>query len=180
SRVQPGDVVLTQGTGGVSLFAIQFAHAAGARVISTSSSDDKLARLTELGASDLINYKKQPKWADEAMRLTNGLGVDRVIEVGGAGTLPLSMKAVKRGGVVSLIGVLTGQGEFNPTSVLMKSVRLQGIFVGSKAMFETMNRAIAQHQLRPVVDRTFGFDELQPALEYMQSGKHFGKICLKI
>lgn len=179
-RVQPGDVVLTQGTGGVSLFAIQFARAAGCEVISTSSSDDKLARLTDLGAKHLINYKKQPDWAQAALAITQGRGVDRVIEVGGAGTLPASIQAVRRSGVVSLIGVLTGLGEFNPMLVLMKSIRLQGIFVGSRAMFESMNKMIAQHELRPVVDRVFGFDELRPALEYMQSGKHFGKVCLKL
>jgi NADPH:quinone reductase-like Zn-dependent oxidoreductase len=179
--VKPGDMVLTQGTGGVSLFALQFARLCGARVIVTSSSDAKLARVQELGASDGINYKTTPDWDKRARQLTGEVGVDHVVELGGAGTLPGSLKAVRMGGRISLIGVLTGgAGEVNPLPVLMKNVRVQGIYVGSREMFEDMNRAIALHQLRPVVDRVFPFTEVPAALRYMESGAHFGKIVIRI
>jgi NADPH:quinone reductase-like Zn-dependent oxidoreductase len=178
-RLCAGDVVLTQGTGGVSLFALQFAKLAGARVIGTSSSDAKLGRLRQLGASDGINYKTVPDWGDKAREHTGGAGVDHVVEVGGAGTIGQSLRAVRPQGRVSLIGILSGGGSFNLTSILMKNIRVQGIFVGSKEMFEAMNRAIAMHQLRPVVDRVFGFDEVREALRHMESGAHFGKICIE-
>lgn len=179
-KVKPGETVLIQGTGGVSLFALQFARLAGARVIATSSSDEKLERVRELGASDGINYRKDPDWNERARELTGGAGVDHVVEVGGAGTLPRSLRAVRMGGHIPLIGVLTGgQGEVNPLPILMKSVRVQGIFVGSRAMFEAMNRAITQHRLRPVVDRVFPWTEIREALRHMESGAHFGKICLR-
>src|SRR3954468_8971881 len=139
SNLRPGEVVLTQGTGGVSLFALQFARLAGARVIITSSSDEKLARAKELGASEGINYRPTPGWDRAVLDLTGGTGVDHVIELGGAGTLPLSLKAVRMGGTINLIGVLTGVGaESNPMPILMKAVRVQGIFVGHRAMFEAM------------------------------------------
>jgi NADPH:quinone reductase-like Zn-dependent oxidoreductase len=177
--LQPGQTVLVQGTGGVSLFAWQFAGLAGARVILTSSSDDKLQRVADLGgAGGVINYKTTPAWEDKARELTGGVGVDQVVEVGGAGTLPKSLKAVRLGGTISLIGVLTGAGDVNPIPVLMKGIRLQGIFVGSRAMFEAMNRAVALHRLKPVVDRVFGFTEAKAALAYMEGAGHFGKICL--
>jgi NADPH:quinone reductase-like Zn-dependent oxidoreductase len=179
--VQAGDTVLVQGTGGVSLFALQFARLAGARVIATSGSDAKLARVLELGASDGINYKTTPDWDKRARELTGGVGVDHVVEVGGAGTLARSFKAVRMGGRISLIGVLTGNsGEVNPLAVLMKNVRLQGIYVGSREMFEAMNRAIALHRLRPVVDRVFPFQEIREALRYLESGAHLGKIVLRV
>jgi NADPH:quinone reductase-like Zn-dependent oxidoreductase len=178
---KPGDTVLVQGTGGVSLFALQFAHLAGARVIITSSSDAKLERAKALGAMELINYKTTPQWDDRARELTNGVGVDHVVEVGGAGTLPQSFRAVRLGGTISLIGVLTGNSsQVNPLPVLMKKIRLQGIFVGSREMFEAMNRAIALHRLHPVVDRVFGFSEIKDALRHLESASHFGKIVLKI
>jgi NADPH:quinone reductase-like Zn-dependent oxidoreductase len=177
--VKAGDVVLTQGTGGVSVFAVQFARLLGARVIATSSSDTKLARVLPLGASDGINYKTTPEWGGRARELT-GSGVDHVVEVGGAGTMPESMRAVRMGGRISLIGVLTGAGQFNPTPVLMKNLRLQGIFVGSREMFEAMNRAIALHKLRPVVDRVFPMNEVRAALHYMESGSHFGKVVIQV
>lgn len=180
-RVRPGDVVLTQGTGGVSLFALQFARMAGARVIITSSRDEKLARAMEMGASDGINYRTTPEWDDRVLELTGGRGVDHVVELGGAGTLPRSLRAVRMNGAVSLIGVLTGVGgEVNPMPVLMKSVRLQGIFVGSRTMFEAMNRAIAQSGLRPVVDKVFPFDQAREALATMEGGSHFGKIVIRM
>ncbi len=174
-----GQTVLVQGTGGVSLFALQFARMAGARVIATSSSDAKLARVRELGASDGINYQTTPDWDVAARNLTEGLGVDRVVEVGGAGTLPRSIKATKIGGQIALIGVLTG-GEIDPRPLLMRNIRLQGIYVGSRVMFESMNRAIALHKLRPVVDRVFPFDQAAEAYKHLESGSHFGKVVIKI
>jgi NADPH:quinone reductase-like Zn-dependent oxidoreductase len=180
-QVKAGDTVLVQGTGGVSLFALQFARLSGARVIATSGSDQKRQRVAQLGASDTINYKTTPEWDRPVRELTGGLGVDHVVEVGGAGTLPRSFKAVRMGGRISLIGVLTGgSGEVNPLPLLMKNVRLQGIYVGSREMFEAMNRAIALHQLRPVVDRVFPFTEAREALRYLESGAHFGKVCIRV
>ena len=148
--LKPGDTVLTLGSGGVSLFALQFSRLAGARVISTSGSDEKLARLCGLGASNGINYKTTVDW-DKRVRELTGAGVDHIVEVGGASTLPKSIKAVRMGGRISLIGNVAGGGEFNPLPLLMKTVRLQGIFVGSREMFEAMNRAISAHSLRPVL-----------------------------
>jgi NADPH:quinone reductase-like Zn-dependent oxidoreductase len=179
-QLKAGDRLLIQGTGGVSLFALQFAKMHGARVIATSSSDAKLARALALGASDGINYKTTPDWEDKARALT-GEGVDHIVEVGGAGTLGKSLRAVRTGGLISLIGVLTGAAnQVNPVPILMKHVRVQGIFVGSRAMFEAMNRAIALHQMRPVVDRVFPMGEIRQALLYLESGAHFGKICLRV
>jgi NADPH:quinone reductase-like Zn-dependent oxidoreductase len=178
-HLKSGDTVLVQGTGGVSIFALQFARLHGARVIATSSSDEKLEKARQLGASDGINYKSTPDWAKKTLELTGGRGVDFVVEVGGAGTLPQSMKAIKAGGQISLIGVLTGGGEVNPMPILMRNIRVQGIFVGSREMFEAMNRAIALAKLKPVVDRVFGFDEAVAAFRYMESGAHFGKVAIK-
>ncbi|HTU90117.1 MAG TPA: NAD(P)-dependent alcohol dehydrogenase [Gemmataceae bacterium] len=179
-RVKPGDTVLLQGTGGVSLFALQFARLAGARVIITSSNNDKLERARKLGAAEGINYKETPEWGDKARELTGGRGVDHVVEVGGAGTLGQSLRAVRMGGQISLIGVLSGAGQANPMPILMKNVRVQGIFVGSREMFEAMNRAIAVNQLRPVIDRVFSFAEAVQALRHMESASHFGKICIRM
>jgi NADPH:quinone reductase-like Zn-dependent oxidoreductase len=178
--LKAGQTVLIQGTGGVSLFALQFARIAGARVIATSSSDAKLARVKELGASDGINYKTTPDWDVAARNLTNGEGVDHVVEVGGAGTLPRSMKAVRLGGHIALIGVLSGAGEVNPMPLLMKNIRLQGIYVGSRAMFEAMNRAITLHKLKPVIDRVFPFDQAIDAYKHLESGSHFGKVLIAL
>jgi NADPH:quinone reductase-like Zn-dependent oxidoreductase len=178
--LRPGETVLTLGTGGVSLFALQIARMAGARVIATSSSDEKLERAKQLGASDGINYKTTPEWDKKVRELTDGAGVDHVVEVGGAGTLPRSLKAVRMGGHISLIGVLAGGAECNPTPVLMKAVRLQGVFVGSRAMFEAMNRAVTVHRLHPVIDRVFPFEETRAAYQHLQSGAHFGKIVLRL
>jgi NADPH:quinone reductase-like Zn-dependent oxidoreductase len=177
--IKAGDSVLVQGTGGVSIFALQFARMSGARVIVTSSSDEKLHRALAMGGSDGINYKTIPDWDERARELTGGRGVDFVVEVGGAGTLPKSLRAVRVGGQIALIGVLSGGGDVNPVPILMKSVRVQGIFVGSRAMFEDMARAIALHGLRPVVDRVFPFEEAREALKYMESGSHFGKIAIR-
>ena len=178
-NVKAGDTVLIQGTGGVSLFALQFAQLVGARVIATSSSDEKLERVRQMGATETINYKQTPDWGKRVRELT-GIGVDHVVEVGGAGTLTESLRAIRYGGQISLIGILTGgSGIVSTASILQKNVRVQGIYVGSREMFELMNRAIAQHKLRPVVDRVFGFDEVREALRYMESGAHFGKICIR-
>jgi NADPH:quinone reductase-like Zn-dependent oxidoreductase len=178
--VRPGDTVLILGTGGVSIFSLQFARLAGAQVVVTSGSDEKLKRAMQLGAAQGINYKTEPDWGKKAHEVT-GRGVDVVVEVGGAGTLPQSMKAVRIGGRISLIGVLTGNtGEVNPLPLVMKKVCMQGILVGSREMFESMNRAISAHRLHPVIDRIFPFDEVREALRYMESGAHFGKICIRI
>ena len=180
-RIKAGDIVLVQGTGGVSLFALQFARMHGARVLITSSSDEKLKRASELGASAGTNYRTSPDWEKWALAQTDGRGADHVVEVGGAGTLSRSLKAVKQGGRVSLIGVLAGgSGEVNLYPALMKNVCVQGIFVGSREMFEAMNRAIAVGQMKPVIDRTFGFGEVREAMKYMESGAHFGKVCIRL
>jgi NADPH:quinone reductase-like Zn-dependent oxidoreductase len=180
-QVQAGDSVLAQGTGGVSLFALQFARLSGARVIITSSRDDKLKRALEMGAADGINYKATPEWGQRVRELTAGRGVDHVVEVGGAGTLGQSLRAVRLGGRISLIGVLSGAtGQVNPLPVLMKNVRVQGIFVGSREMFEAMNRAITLHRIRPVVDRVFPFAEAPAAFRYLESQAHFGKIVIRM
>jgi NADPH:quinone reductase-like Zn-dependent oxidoreductase len=178
--VKAGDTVLIQGTGGVSLFALQFARLAGARVIGTSSSDEKLGRAKTLGLSDGINYRSTPEWGEPARKLAGGGGVDHVVEVGGAGTLPQSLRAVRLNGRISLIGVLSGGGQFNPMPVLMKNVRVQGIFVGSRAMFEAMNRAISLHKLKPVIDRVFPFADVVSALKHLESGAHFGKVVVAV
>ncbi|PSM46917.1 NAD(P)-dependent alcohol dehydrogenase [Chroococcidiopsis sp. CCALA 051] len=179
-NLKAGETVLVQGTGGVSIFALQFAKIAGARVIATSSSDEKLEKVKQLGASEIINYKQTPKWGKNARELTDSEGVDLVVEVGGSGTLNESLRAVRIGGQISLIGVLSGgSGEISTVSMLMKSVRVQGIYVGSREMFEAMNQAITLHQIKPIVDRVFPFSEAREALKYMESGSHFGKICIQ-
>jgi len=175
-----GDTVLVMGTGGVSIFALQFARNAGARVIATSSSDEKLERVKQLGASDGINYKSAPDWDKKVWELTKKVGVDHVVEVGGAGTLAKSLRAVRMGGHISLIGVLSGAGEANPLPAVMKNIRIQGIYVGSRDMFEAMNIAISLHQLHPVIDRVFPFEEAKEAFLYMESGAHFGKVVIRL
>ena len=178
-NLKAGETVLTQGTGGVSIFAIQFAKLFGAKVIATSSSNEKLAKVRELGADETINYKETPDWDKSALALTNKNGVDHIVEVGGAGTIAKSVNAVRIGGHIAVIGVLSSGNDFNPVSVLMKQVRLQGILVGSRKMFEDMNRAIELTKLKPVIDKVFEFGEVREALKYMESGKHFGKIVVK-
>ncbi len=174
-----GETVLVLGTGGVSIFALQLARAAGARVIATSSSDDKLARARAIGATDGVNYRTHPEWQAEVLALTDGRGVDLVVEVGGAGTLPRSIEATRIGGQVPLIGVLTG-GEINPTAVMRRSITLRGIYVGSRQMFEAMNRSLALHRIRPVIDRVFPFDEAREAYRHLQSQTHLGKVVIRI
>lgn len=180
-QVAAGDTVLVQGTGGVSIFALQIAQVLGARVIVTSSSDAKLERAREMGAWQTINYTEDPSWGETARRMTDGSGVDHVVEVGGAGTLEQSLKAVRVGGQISVIGVLSGvSSELNVIPILMQNVRLQGILVGSRNGFQRMNQALATHAVRPVVDRTFSFAEAPDAFRYMASGGHFGKICIAV
>lgn len=179
--VSCGDTVLVLGSGGVSTFALRFARAAGARVIATSGSEAKGARLMEMGASDVINYRLEPAWEKRVLELTGGRGVDIVVEVGGAGTLPQSIRATRMGGHISLIGVLAGQrGEVNPLPAVMKGVRIQGIYVGSREMFEAMNRAIALHDIRPVIDSVFPFTEVHQAFRHLESGAHIGKVVITI
>ena len=176
--LKAGDTVLTQGTGGVSIFAVQIAKLFGARVISTTSSAEKMERLKALGADETINYKETPDWDRAVLEMTDGRGVDHVVEVGGAGTLSRSLKSVRLGGHIGMIGALTGAATFDPIGVFMKAVRLQGIFVGSRSMLEDLCRAIEVGKLRPVTDRKFGFDEAPDALRHMESGSHFGKIVI--
>jgi len=179
-KLKPGQTVLTLGTGGVSTFALQLARAAGATVIATSSSDQKIARLKEMGATHTINYKTNPNWDAAVLEVTDGKGVDLVVEVGGAGTIDRSVKAVKHGGHVALIGVLSQPDTpFNVINVLMKSVTVQGVFVGSRTMFEDLNTAMTAHKIKPVIDKVFAAKDIVQALEHMESGSHFGKIVLK-
>ncbi len=181
SGMKPGQRVLLLGTGGVSIFSLQFAKMAGAEVIITSGSDEKIAKALKLGADHGINYKTVPEWGARVRELTGGAGADIVVEVGGAGTLPQSLKAVRTAGRISLVGVLSGaSGEINPRPITMKKIRLQGILVGSREMFESMNWAVSLHRLRPVIDHVFSFGEAPNALRYMESGAHFGKICISV
>jgi NADPH:quinone reductase-like Zn-dependent oxidoreductase len=175
-----GETVLLLGTGGVSTFALQFAKLLGAKIIITSSNDEKLEWAKAMGAHETINYKTYPDWPQKVWELTHKEGVDQVVEVGGAGTLERSLKSTRVGGRVSLIGVLSGAGEVNHTYILRNSIDVQGIYVGSREMFEAMNRAIALHQIKPIVDRVFPFSEVSAAYRYLQSGSHFGKVVIHI
>jgi len=178
-RRKAGDTILVQGTGGVSLFGLQIGKMIGARVVVTSSSNEKLDRAARMGADHGINYMETPKWGKAAREWADGLGVDHVVEVGGAGTLQESLQAVRIGGEISMIGVLSGGAkELNILPILMKNVRVQGIFVGHREGFEAMNKAMAQHKLAPVVDRVFPFQDVKKAFQVMERGEHFGKICL--
>jgi NADPH:quinone reductase-like Zn-dependent oxidoreductase len=179
-NLKPGQSVLTLGTGGVSIFALQLAKLAGARVISTTGSEEKVERLRDLGADEVINYKTREDWDVAVLELTGKKGVDHVVEVGGAGTLAKSLNAVRLGGHVAMIGALTGPGDFNPVTVFMKAVRLQGIFVGSRTMFEALLKAIDVSKLEPAIDRVFEFDGARDAMAYMQGGAHFGKVVIRI
>ncbi|MCC6489633.1 MAG: NAD(P)-dependent alcohol dehydrogenase [Candidatus Hydrogenedentes bacterium] len=179
--VKAGDRVLVMGTGGVSVFALQFARLLGAEVIVISSSDAKLERAKALGAAHGINYKQHPAWSKLVRELTGGEGVDHVIEVGGVGTLPQSMRTVRMGGHISLIGVLGGvEAPLNLTPILMQDIRLQGVIVGPRDAFLEMNRAIGLHALHPVVDRVFPFGETVDAMRHLASASHFGKLCIQM
>jgi NADPH:quinone reductase-like Zn-dependent oxidoreductase len=180
-QVKPGDTVLTLGTGGVSLFALQFAKAAGARVIATSSSEEKLEQLKRLGADAVINYKAVSDWGQKAKDLTDGRGVDHVIEVGGPGTLTQSITACRTGGHIALIGVLTGTaGEVSIPALFSNQIRISGISIGSRADQEDMIRAITANRLKPIVDRHFSLQQIVAAFKYYESQKNFGKVCLEL
>jgi len=179
-RLKAGDTILLQGTGGVSIFALQFAKLVGARVIITSSSDEKLARARSLGADETINYKNNPDWDKQVRDLTDGNGVDHVVDVGGANTFDKALKCVRFAGQISVIGVLSGPNpKLNLVPILMQNLRIQGIIVGSRTTFEDMNRAIDFHKMKPIIDKVFSFDQTKEAFEMMSSGAHFGKICIK-
>jgi NADPH:quinone reductase-like Zn-dependent oxidoreductase len=183
SAALPGETVVIQGTGGVSIFALQFAKLLGASVIGTSSSDEKLTRARDLGLDARCNYKERPEWSGWVSEVTSGQGADRIIEVGGAGTFGQSLRATRVGGTIAQIGVLSGAATSESlalTPILHKQLRVQGIYVGSRAMFEEMNAAIATERLRPVIDRVFGFDQVREAFLHMQSASHFGKIVIRM
>lgn len=179
NQVKPGDTVLTLGTGGVSIFALQFSKMLGASVIATSSSASKLEKLRALGVSDCVNYSQDENWGQRVRALSGGEGVDHVVEVGGQGTLTQSIEACRVGGTIALIGVLTGIGGYVPLAAMMgKQIRLQGITVASRQDLENMVRAIDVNQLQPLIDSVFPLSDLQGALRHMESGQHFGKIVI--
>jgi len=179
ARILAGQTVLVQGTGGVSIFALQLARLMGAQVVVTSSSDQKLARAKQLGATHGVNYKSVPEWDKAVVELTGG-GVDHVVEVGGPGTLGQSLRAIRVGGKITLIGVLAGAAEINPMLIFARRANLQGISVGSTQMFEAMNRAIAAGGLKPVIDKVFSFEEAPAAYRHLQSARHFGKLVIRV
>ena len=177
--VKTGDTVLLLGTGGVSIFALQFAQMLGARVIHKSSNDEERARLTELGAWQTINYADTPEWQDADMDISEGRGVDHVVEVGGPGTMERSITSTRIAGTIGGIGILS-QGSVNPMSFMRKGLCVQGIYVGHRNMFEDINHTIAQHELRPVIDRTFAMEDARDAFHYIATGHHFGKIVIAL
>ncbi|MGE5826500.1 MAG: zinc-dependent alcohol dehydrogenase family protein, partial [Bacteroidota bacterium] len=179
-HLAPGAKVLVQGTGGVALFALQFAKLAGAHVTLISSSDEKLARAKALGADATINYRTTPEWAKATLGITGGRGYEHVLELGGEKTLPQSLLCVATGGMISIIGVLSG-GTMSAQlgRIIMKQARMVGIGVGNRDGFEAMLRAMAQHEVVPVVDRVFAFDQLKEAMAHLKSGAHFGKVCIR-
>ncbi len=181
ARIKPGDWVLTQGTGGVSIFALQFAKAAGARVVATSSSDEKLEKLRALGADHLINYRETPDWGRQAKALTGGRGVDEVVEIGGPGTLAQSIAACRVGGHISLIGVLTGvTGEVPTAALFSANITLSGITVGSRQEQDDMIAAIETSAIKPIIDSEYPLERIADAFAHQASQKHFGKICLTL
>jgi NADPH:quinone reductase-like Zn-dependent oxidoreductase len=181
AKLIAGQTVLLQGTGGVSVFGLQFAHAMGVVAVVTSSSDDKLKRAKTMGAAHTINYKTTPDWEKAAVEFTGGRGVDHVVEVGGQGTLARSFGAIRIGGKISMIGGLSGAAtELNPGLILGRRANVQGISVGSTQMFEAMNAAITASRIKPVIDRVFGFDEAQAAYKHLASGAHFGKVVIRV
>ena len=177
--LRPGETVLVLGTGGVSIFALQFAKLLGARVVLVSGSDEKIERARGLGADECINYRSHPDWHENVLALTGGAGVDLAVEVGGAGTLERSIASTRVAGRIALIGVLTS-GEMNPVMIMRKSIRLQGIYVGSRAMFTRMNQAIARNHLAPVVDERFAFVDARAAYHAMRAAQHFGKLVIEL
>ena len=180
-QVKSGDVVVVQGTGGVSIFALQFAKAAGATVIVTSSSDEKLERAKALGADHLVNYRATPDWAKEVRRITGKRGADHVVEVGGAGTFEQSLRAIRLGGKIAVIGILGGfVKDLNVATIFGSNAFIHGVTVGSRDHFESMTRAIEANGVRPVIDKRFPLDQAREAFECMKAGAHFGKIVLTV
>jgi len=180
NTLKAGDSVLLQGTGGVSIFALQFAKMVGAKVIATSSSEQKLQRLKDMGADHVINYRTQPNWGERAKELNGGVGVDHVVDIGGGETLEQSLAAVRVGGQISLIGILSGQTcEINIVKAFIQQVRLQGVLVGSRSQQQEMIKAIEVNKIKPVIDKIFSLDDMVNAFEYQESNRHFGKICLE-
>ena len=178
--LSPGDTVVLQGTGGVSIFGLQFAKAAGLRALITSSSDEKLARAKALGADHLVNYRQTPEWAKPVREATGGVGADFIMEVGGQGTIDQSLKAVRIGGHIAIIGVVAqGGAGINPAVLIGNAAKMQGVFVGSRDMFEAMCKAIELHHIQPVVDKVFAWTEAKAAFAAMAGGEHFGKIVLE-
>jgi len=178
--IKAGETVLLQGTGGVSIFALQFAKMAGARVIITSSSDQKIERLKEMGADHTINYRTVSNWDEQAKEITDGKGVDHIVEIGGAETLDQSINAIKVGGQISLIGILSGQtSEINIVKSFIKQTRLQGVLVGSRTQQQDMIKAIEVNQIKPVVDKVFSLENIVDAFKYQETNRHIGKICLE-
>lgn len=181
ANTKPGDTIVIQGTGGVSIFALQFAKLVGARVLGTSSSDEKLERAKTLGLAKALNYKENPEWSSWVKKQTSGEGADVIVEVGGAGTLKESMKAVRVGGTIAQIGVLTSSEErFEVTSVLMRQIRLIGVYVGSHTLMDAMNRAIELSRMRPVVGKVFPMLETIGAYQYLEQGRHFSKVVISL
>ncbi len=181
SCFMPGDTVLIEGTGGVSLFALQFAQVLNLKTIVISSSNDKLGLSKKLGATHTINYSQYPEWQNQVLELTDGQGVDGVVEVGGAKTINKAIASLKRGGVITVIGILSGTTEaFDLIPILMRQIRIHGVFVGSKTLFSAMNRVIEHSQIRPVIDRTFDFKDAPAAFDHLESGAHFGKVVINI
>lgn len=180
STTRPGDHVLVQGSGGVALFALQFAKRMGAHVTVISSSDEKIARLQAMGADATVNYRQVPEWSKPAREITGGRGFDHIVELGGEKTLPQSLRCIRPGGVLSMIGVLSGSSLSAPLGhVVTRQVRLQGVTVGHRDGFESMVRMLEQHRIEPVIDRVFDFAELKEAMTYLKSGAQFGKICIR-
>jgi NADPH:quinone reductase-like Zn-dependent oxidoreductase len=181
ANIKPGDTVVVQGTGGVSIFALQFAKLCGARVLGTSSSEEKLEKAKALGLDAGLNYKQRPEWSAWVKEQTGGRGADVVIEVGGAGTFSESLKAVRVGGTIAQIGILSAtQEKLSVVPILMHQVHIVGIYVGSRSMFEGMDRAIDLHGIRPVIDRTFPLEETVAAYRHLGSGQHFGKVVIRL
>ena len=179
ASTKPGDRVLVQGCGGVALFAVMFARLLGAHVTVITSSDERIARVRQLGADAAVNYRAMPEWAKATREITGGRGYDLIFELGGEKTLPQSLRCIRPGGTVAMIGILSGSTMAAALgSIITRQVRLQGVTVGHRDGFEAMLRAIDQHQVRPPVDRVFAFEELKEAMAYLKSGAQFGKVCI--
>src|SRR5262249_46960845 len=175
------DTVLLQGTGGVSIFALQLARAAGAEIVITSSSAAKREQAQELGAAHTIDYRQTPTWGEAARAWASGVGVDIAVEVGGPGTFDQTVAALRPGGTMSILGALTGtRGEVNTYAILQKLLRVHGVYVGSRRMFEELNRALSARRIHPVIDKVFPFAEARAAYEHLESGAHFGKVVIRL